>query len=175
MNITIRQEQSRDFNQVFNLIKSAFKNEKYSDHSEHLLVERLRDSDAFIPELSLVAEFNAKIVGHILLSKIKIRNKKQEFESLALAPVSVLPDFQGKEIGGKLIIKAHEVAKQLGNESVILLGHAKYYPRFGYRQLDKFGISLPFEVPKENCMAVELTEGALKNVSGTVEYPKEFF
>ncbi|MBO6522351.1 MAG: N-acetyltransferase [Balneolaceae bacterium] len=175
MNITVRQEQSKDFSPVFNLIKSAFKNKEYSDHSEHLLVEKLRGSEAFIPELSLVAEFDAKIVGHILLTKIKVRNKEQEFESLALAPVSVLPEFQGKGIGRELIINAHQIAKKLGYESIILLGHSEYYPRFGYRQLDKFGISLPFEVPKENCMVVELTEGALEKVNGVVEYPKEFF
>jgi len=78
-------------------------------------------------------------------------------------------------IGGKLIIQAHTIAKEKGYKSVILLGHEKYYPKFGYVIADKFGIELPFEAPKENCMAIELIEGGLKDVNGVVEYPKEFF
>ena len=166
----IRQETHKDFKAVFNLIEEAFKTEKYSDHKEQFLVERLRKSAAFIPELSLVAEIDGKIVGHILITKLKIN----EFDSLALAPVSVLPEFQGKGIGGKLIIESHKKAKELGYQSIVLLGHETYYPRFGYERADKYGIELPFEVPKENCMVIELTKNGLKGVSGMVVYPNEF-
>jgi predicted N-acetyltransferase YhbS len=172
--MTIRQEQVNDFKEVFNLIEKAFKTEQISDHKEQFLVERLRKSEAFIPELSMVAEIDKKIVGHILITKLKIKNETDEYDSLALAPVSVLPEFQGKGIGGKLISEAHKKAKELGHKSIILLGHEKYYPRFGYEQADKYGIKLPFEVPKENCMVIELIENGLNKVSGTVEYPKEF-
>ena len=72
--IKIRQENSADFKAVFKLIKSAFKSEQISDHKEQFLVERLRKSNAFIPELSLIAELDNKIVGHILLTKLKIKN-----------------------------------------------------------------------------------------------------
>lgn len=174
MDIKIRQETPKDYKAVFKLIEEAFENEALSDHSEQFLVERLHKSDAFVPELSLVAEVEGKITGYILLTKLKIKNKKEEFGSLALAPVAVLPKYQKKEIGGMLINKAHEIAKKLGYKSVILLGHEKYYPRFGYLPVDKFGIKLPFDAPKENCMAVELTENALSGVSGMVEYPKAF-
>ncbi|WP_439128249.1 GNAT family N-acetyltransferase [Polaribacter sp.] len=170
----IRQETKIDHKVVFNLIKSAFKNAEFADHTEQFLVEKLRKSDAFIPELSLVAEIDKKIVGHILLTKLKVRNDVKEFDSLALAPVSVLPEFQKKGIGAKLIVQSHEKAKKLGYKSVIVLGHEKYYPKFGYKQAHKFGIKLPFEVPKENCMAIELVKNGLKGVTGMVEYPKEF-
>lgn len=172
--VIIRQENKKDHKAVFNLIEKAFKAEELSDHSEQFLVERLRKSDAFIPDLSLVAEMDGKIVGHILLTKLKIRDKSNEFISLALAPVSVLPEFQGKGIGGKLIVEAHRVARILGYQSVILLGHEKYYPKFGYKQADQFGIELPFDVPKENSMAIELIENGLSGVSGMVEYPRAF-
>lgn len=174
MKIKIRQEKQSDFNEVFDLIKKAFITEKYKEPEEQLLVKRLRKSNAFIPELSLVAEVENKIVGHILLTKLKIKNGQEEFGSLALAPVSVIPEYQGNGIGGQLIKNAHKIAIELGYESVVLLGHENYYPRFGYKQADTFGIELPFDVPKENCMAIELVHGGLKNVSGTVEYPKEF-
>ncbi|MFC5196571.1 GNAT family N-acetyltransferase [Bizionia hallyeonensis] len=175
MELTIRKEESKDFETVFNLIEKAFESEQMSDHKEQFLVQRLRKSDAFIPELSLIAENENKTVGHILLTKLKIKNGQNEFDSLALAPVSVLPEYQGNGIGGMLIKEAHKKAKELGYQSVILLGHEKYYPKFGYKRADQFGIELPFEVPKENCMAIELVENGLNGISGMVEYPKEFY
>lgn len=175
MNIKIRQEELKDYKVVFNLIEKAFKKEKLSDHKEQFLVERLRKSKAFVPELSLVAEVDDVVIGHILLTKIEIKNDNESFESLALAPVSVLPEYQGKGIGGKLIKQAHKIAATLEFTSVVLLGHEKYYPRFGYQQASNFGITLPFEVPDENCMVIALKENSLNGVSGMVIYPKEFF
>lgn len=174
MEILIRQEKLTDFKTVFDLIEKAFKTEELSDHKEQFLVERLRKSNVFVPKLSMVAEVENKIVGHILVTKLKIKNDRTEFDSLTLAPVSVLPEYQGNGIGGKLIEQAHKTAKELGYKSIVLLGHERYYPKFGYEQADKFGIELPFDVPKENCMVKELTEKGLNGVTGTVEYPKEF-
>jgi predicted N-acetyltransferase YhbS len=174
MKINIRQENKSDHQAVFELIEKAFKYEKYSEHKEQFLVKRLRNSDSFIPELSLVAEIGNLVVGHILLTKIRIKNENQSFDSLALAPVTVLPEFQKQGIGGHLIEFAHNKAKELGHKSIVLLGHKDYYPKFGYSRADKFGIKLPFNVPKENCMVIELIDNGLKGVNGTVEYPKEF-
>ncbi len=115
------------------------------------------------------------MVGHILLTQVWIENQQTQVASLALAPVSVLPKYQGQGIGSALIQKAHSVAKELEYKSVILLGHTGYYERFGYRPASTYGIELPFEAPLENCMAVELEKDALKEVSGMVEYAKEFY
>lgn len=109
------------------------------------------------------------------MTKIIITENDKSNNSLALAPITVLPEFQNQGIGGQLILEAHKIAKQLGFKSVILLGHEKYYPKFGYKRAGKFGIKLPFEAPDENCMALELVEGGLNKVKGTVEYPEEFF
>ncbi|WP_226335335.1 GNAT family N-acetyltransferase [Echinicola marina] len=146
-----------------------------SDHQEQFLVDRLRGSSGFVPELSLVAESGNQILGHILLSKIKIKDVHHSHEALALAPVSVLPEYQKKGIGGKLIVEAHQIAREMDFKGIVVLGHSDYYPRFGYRQACDFGITLPFEVPDENCMAIELFPGAFQNVTGMVEYPKTFF
>lgn len=173
--LIIRQETEADHSEVFNLIEAAFKNEEISDHKEHFLVDRLRKSKAFVPELSLVAELDNQLVGHILLTKLVIKSEPGETQSLALAPVSVLPEFQHQGIGGKLIRKAHEVAQSLGFKSVLLLGHPEYYPRFGYQKASSYGIQFPFEAPDEACMALELHKDSLQLVSGTVRYPKEFF
>lgn len=175
MNVTIRQEIAKDYQAVFDLIVAAFEKEVYSDHKEQFLVDRLRSSTAFIPELSLVAEKDEEIVGHILLTKITIESKKSSVVSLALAPVSVLPKYHGQGVGSLLIQKAHNIAGKLGYGSVVLLGHKDYYPRFGYKQAHCFGISLPFDVPKENCMAIELSKDSLSGVSGTVKYDKAFY
>lgn len=175
MHIKIQKVTPSNYPAITNVIQAAFANDPHGDQTEHLLVKRLRDSKAYIPELSLVAEAEGKIVGHIILSKIKVKNENEVFDSLALAPVSVHPDFQGNGIGGKLILEAHKRAKELGYCSIILLGHENYYPRFGYKTLNTFGIKLPFDVPDENCMGIELIENALEKVNGTVEYPKAFF
>lgn len=175
MELKLRQENKNDFKSVFQLIEKAFQNEEYSDHKEQFLVERLRNSEVLIPELSIVAEIDNEIVGHILFTKLKIKNNLNSFESLALAPVSVLPEFQGKGIGSKLILHGHEIAKSLGYKSVILLGHQDYYPRFGYELCEKYNIKMPFNVPAENCMVIALAEDGLKDVSGEVVYPKAFF
>lgn len=174
MEIQIRQEKSADYSKVRGVIKQAFDRVLFSDHQEHVLVEGLRVSNAFIPELSLVATHQDEVVGHILLTKIVITQPGIELESLALAPVSVLPDYQKMGIGGALINHAHECAKKLGFRSVVLLGHADYYPRFGYKKASAFGIKLPFNAPDEHCMAIELVPDGLKGVSGMVEYPEAF-
>ncbi|MCT8977912.1 N-acetyltransferase [Clostridium sp. CX1] len=171
MNIVIRQEQEKDISTIYSVVKLAFEKVEHSDGDEQNLVNRLRNSEAFIPELSLVAELDGEIVGHILFTKIKIC----ENISLALGPLSVVPELHGKGIGGKLIIKGHEIAKNLGFGSVIVLGHPAYYPRFGYVPASNWGIKAPFEVPDECFMAMELIEGSLKSVSGVVQYAKEFF
>ncbi|MCM3146028.1 N-acetyltransferase [Brevibacillus sp. MER 51] len=177
MNMRIRIEQVDDYSVTEQVVKSAFANAEFSDRKEHELVSRIRKSDAFIPALSLVAidDENQKIVGHILLSKINIRNDNQSIESLGLAPVSVLPDYQSKGIGKKLILEALQKAKELGYQSVVVLGHPEYYPKFGFQKASRWGIKAPFEVPDEVFMALELQENALANVSGVVEYSRAFF
>jgi predicted N-acetyltransferase YhbS len=170
----LRQEEEKDYAQVFNLVEQAFKDAEYSDHQEHFLVEKLRKSDAFIPELSIVAEINNEIVGHILFTKLFVRSDSEIFSSLSLAPVSVKPEYQRKGIGSQLINEGHKIAKELGYESVILIGHENYYPKFGYKKTSNFGISFPFDIPEENGMAIELVKDGLKNVKGVVKYRKEF-
>jgi predicted N-acetyltransferase YhbS len=171
----IRQENPQDYPAVFELIQNAFKDEIHSDHQEQFLVERLRKSEAFIPELSLIAESNGKILGYILLTPIKIQNDREEFSSLALAPVAVLPSHQKQGIGGNLIQFAHQKAIDLNYTSIALLGHEDYYPKFGYRLAKNFDIKFPFEVPDENCMIIELERNALEKVSGILVYPQEFY
>uniref|UniRef100_UPI0013B053A4 GNAT family N-acetyltransferase n=2 Tax=Staphylococcus TaxID=1279 RepID=UPI0013B053A4 len=161
MNFIIRKEKKEDYKFTEEVVKEAFANEEYSDHSEHRLVASLRNSDEFIPDLSLVALHRDKIIGHILLSKIFIVKDEKFIESLALAPVSVLPNYQNKGVGQSLIQKSLEIAGKLNFESVIVMGHSEYYPKFGFKKASKWCIQAPFEVPDEFLMAIELKKNAL--------------
>lgn len=177
MTITIREERTEDYTTTEQVVKSAFADMEFSHQREHELVAQIRkDSEAFIPELSLVAihQDQNEIVGHILLSKIKIKQENQSTESLALAPVSVLPKYQRKGIGRMLILDALQKAKELGYRSVVVLGHPEYYSKFGFQKASLWAIQAPFEVQDEVFMATELREHALENVSGVVEYSRAF-
>lgn len=177
MNITVRKETAADYKVTEEVVKTAFSNMVFSDKREHELVARIRKSNVFIPELSLVAihaDIN-RIIGHILLSEIKIAHNDQSTTSLALAPVSVLPGFQNKGIGRLLILEALTKARELGYQSVIVMGHPEYYPKFGFKPASLWGIKAPFEVSNEAFMALELHENILDHVSGVVQYPSIFF
>lgn len=168
--IEIRQETPQDYTEVFETIKRAFEHAEHTDKDEHFLVERLRKSGAFVPELSLVAVINGKIAGHILFTKVKIADTLQ----IGLAPLSVRPEFQKKEIGTKLMDEGHKIAKKLGYEFSIVMGHPSYYPRVGYLKASIFEIKAPFDVPDEVFMALNLSDKEIQ-LDGTVEYEKEFF
>jgi predicted N-acetyltransferase YhbS len=114
------------------------------------------------------------LVGYVLFFPIKIVDGKLEHESIALAPVSVHPKHQKKGIGSALIKEGLTRCKKEGFQSVIVLGHPEYYPRFGFRPASNWKISAPFDVPDEAFMALELTINALKNIQGIVQYPDEF-
>lgn len=174
MKINIRQENENDYKIIETIIEQAFKTPEYSPN-EHLLVANLRKSEVFIPELSLIAEVDGRIIGHIMLTKLAIKSGEKEYESLALAPLSVLPSHQNKGIGSALVNESLKIAKELGYKSVIVLGHDKYYPRFGFKPASNWDIKPPFDVPDNVFMALELEDGSLSGIKGTVVYPKEFF
>lgn len=170
MPVLIQQEQPSDVTSVGKLIQRAFALEEHSDHTEHLLVERLRTSEAFIPELALTAVDDGEIIGYLLLTKITIGDNV----SLALAPAAVDPERQREGIGSSLIQHGLEKAGALGFSSVIVLGHPDYYPKFGFQPASHWGIEAPFEVPGESFMALELQPGVLKDINGTVHYSQPF-
>ena len=167
--LEIRQETKKDYEEVYNVIKTAFKTAEYSDGNEQNLVVALRESNNFIPELSLVAIQDNKIIGYILFTKIEIG----EYEELALAPLGILPEYQRQGIGKKLIEEGHKIARRLGYHYSIVLGSEKYYPKFGYIPARQYGILAPFKVWNENFMAIKLND-TNKEIIGVVKYAKEF-
>jgi len=174
MQITIREEKPDDYHQVSELISAAFSNMPFADGDEQLLVEALRKNIAFIPALSLVAETCDRLVGHILFTPFQIIQGDKVHYSLALAPVSILPEYQKQGIGSKLITEGHRIAKSLGYTSCFVLGHPDYYPRFAYLPSSNWKIDPPAGVPPEAFMAVEFIPRALSGVTGSLKYLPEF-
>jgi putative acetyltransferase len=170
MSLTIRPETPSDYPAITEVNDLAF-----GQPAEGKLVEDLRKNPKFVTELSLVAEANGEIVGHILFFPIVIRSEEgKEKETISLAPLAVRPEFQKKGIGGKLIREGLKVCRQLGYDSVIVFGHPEYYPKFGFKQAGTWGIKDTFGAPAEAFMALELKEGVLEGASGVVELPEEF-
>lgn len=165
----IRQETQQDFEAVYQLIQEAFSTVEHRDGNEQDLVSDLRNSASFVPPLSLVAEIDGKVVGHILFTKATVG----EDPVLVLAPLSVLPAFQRQGIGAALIKRGHAIAEDLGFAYSLVLGSETYYPRFGYLPASQFGIEIPKGMPEANFMAVQLREDA-KPIRGAVTYAKEF-
>lgn len=165
----IRQETFKDYKEVYELITEAFATAEHADGNEQDLVVALRKGNAFIPELSLVAEVDNKLAGHILFTKAKVNNDIV----LVLAPLSIKPQYQKQGIGTALIIEGHKIAKELGYQYSLVLGSETYYPKVGYIPAEQIGIEVPQGIPTENFMAIKLQENA-KTISGTVTYAKEF-
>lgn len=133
------------------------------------LVDRLRaDGHALV---SLVAELGHRVVGHVLFSRMWIRQSAL-IDAVALAPVAVLPEHQREGIGARLIEHGLDILRIRGERIVIVVGHAAYYPRFGFSADKAAPLASPF--PAEAFMAMELTPGALEGIRGPVVYPPPF-
>jgi putative acetyltransferase len=134
------------------------------------LVDGLRSEGAVLA--SLVAEVEQRMVGHILFSRMWIDNADGAIPAAALAPVAVLPEHQGRGIGGQLIRNGLDFLQGQGERIAIVLGDPAYYSRFGFSVEQARALESPF--PPEAFMALELSAGALKGVRGKVRYPDAF-
>lgn len=167
MALIIRPETQSDREAIRDVNVRAFERE-----NEARLIDLLRASTHFIPELSLVAVDAAHVVGHILFSRIHIQMPERVVPALALAPMAVLPERQNRGVGAGLIRYGLEECRRLGHRIVVVVGHPAYYPRFGFSSARAKGLEAPY--PDPVFMAQELVPGGLDGVRGTVEYPPEF-
>ncbi|MEV4134772.1 N-acetyltransferase [Dactylosporangium sp. NPDC049742] len=134
------------------------------------LVDALRADPAWIDGLSVVAAGeDGEAVGYALLTRCHIGGEP----ALALAPCSVLPRVQRQGAGSAAIRAALDAARAMGEQTVVVLGHADYYPRFGFGRASQFGIRAPFDVPDEALMAMALRDG-VEVPSGTIAYAAPF-
>lgn len=158
----IRPEREADRKVVYTVNAAAFETE-----AEAKLVDVLRaDAD---PIVSLVAEEQGQIVGHIMFSPVTLSGDPQ-LSMMGLAPLAVTPQYQRKGIGSALVRAGLEQCKQLGAVAVVVLGHPNYYPRFGFVPSSRFAIDYEYEVPEEVFMAMELHPAVLRGKTGKVTF-----
>lgn len=165
--LNIRAETPEDYAAVREVNEEAFGGRGEAD-----LVDALRKNAR--PYLSLVAELERRIVGHIFFSPVKIEAETDAPAAFGLAPMAVLPEFQKRGIGLKLVRTGLEECRRLGHQVVVVLGHPGYYPRFGFVPARQKGLRCEYPVPDEAFMVLELKEGALSGRAGLVRYNPEF-
>lgn len=136
------------------------------------LIEKLRLRRGFI--LSLVANHDEQLVGHILFSLVTIESESSVFTAAGLGPMAVLPAYQRRGIGSQLVHAGLAELRHTNHEVVVVLGHPNYYPRFGFSPARSYGIRCEYDVPDEVFMVLELRKGALAGRGGTVKYQPEF-
>jgi putative acetyltransferase len=162
----IRDEQATDYDAVRALNASAF-----DTAAEARLVDALREQAA--PLVSLVAEQDGAIIGHILFTPVALSGR-DDLEIMALAPMAVAPSRQRQGIGSALVSAGLDRCRALGAGAAVVLGHPAFYPRFGFVPSVRFGIVCEYDVPQDAFMVVELEPGFLQNASGTIRYHAAF-
>ncbi len=166
--IIVRAETPEDIRAIDVVNLSAFEGE-----SEAQLVGEVRASSCFVPDLSLVAELNGRIVGHVLLSKMSLQRSQGSVEILALGPMSVVPSQSHRGIGSELIQAAIARAKPLGYGAIVVAGHPEYYERLGFAPATQWQVSCNLNLPDDALTAMELKPGTLAE-GGKVDYPAIF-
>ena len=164
MSVEIRKERAADVAAIRDVNKRAFGQEQ-----EGNIIDALRANGAVL--LSLVAVLNDEIVGHIMYSPAILGG---QVEGAALGPMAVLPEYQRQGIGTKLVEAGNEQLKETGFPVVVVVGHADYYPRFGFERASPHGIECEWEVPEEAFMLFVLDAGKMSGVSGLAKYRHEF-
>jgi len=167
--VTLRQETEQDRAAISEVHEQAFQR----THEAHI-VEKVRQSSGFIPELSLVAEYAGQIIAHALFSKVQIENGTEVVEVLAFGPLAVRPALREHGIGSMLIREGIVRASELGYRAIVLIGRPHCYAEFGFVPGSHFGLKCSVPVPDEMFMIHPLRHDGLTNVNGTVVYPPTF-
>jgi putative acetyltransferase len=165
--MNIRWEEPEDAAAIRQVVAAAFGQVAEAD-----LVDKLRARGKCV--LSLVAEADGQIVGHILFSEVTLATNPGARKLVGLGPLAVVPARQRGEIGSRLVRAGLFYCEIFGYDAAVVLGHPEYYPRFGFVPASRFGIHSEYNVPDEVFMALELTEGALADCAGPVSYQPEF-
>jgi putative acetyltransferase len=161
----VRTERPDDFATIRGVHERAFGGREEAD-----LVDALRASGVHVPELCLVALHGGSVVGHLAFSRARLESGHP---ALALAPMGVVPEYQGAGAGSALVSEALRRAAETDYPLVVVVGHAAYYPRFGFEPAAPLGIDAPFEVPAEAWMVHRLP-AYTRDARGTVVYHEAF-
>ncbi len=163
MSFLIRAERPSDRDAIFSLNARAFETD-----AEARLVDMLRERG--VVAASLVAEVDGEVVGHILFSPVRVGDR----ELVALAPMAVVPEHQREGIGSALVRAGIDACRERGDAAIFVLGHAQYYPRFGFVPAGPKGLHYESEEFDPHFFVLELRNGALDGVRGLVEFAPAF-
>ena len=166
--IQVRQENTEDYSAIDVVHLSAFEGD-----DEVGLIDSLRESSGFVPQLSLVAEFNGRIVGHILMTRVRLLKGKDSIDILALAPMAVVPSQSHRGIGSELVKAAVEKARALDYKGIVVVGEPEFYRRFNFEPASKWDLHTNLPVSSELVSAMELEAGIFEG-GGNVVYPSLF-
>ncbi len=169
MNLRIRKALTTDEPAILDVIHSAFGGDEGREISQ-LVSALLRDETA-LPVISVVAEVDGHLVGHVLISCARIEGSCGEASASILAPLAVVPEHQGRGIGGGLIREGLGESRSAGCDLVFVLGHPGYYARHGFIVAGVNGFEAPYPIAEEHAdawMVQELRRGTLGKVSGLV-------
>ena len=158
-NVIIRKETKEDYYNTELMTMRAFWNQSRPGCNEHYLVHVLRDAAEYLPDLSLVAELDGKIVGTIMFTKAKVVDGEKEHEVLTFGPLAVEPTCCSMGIGAKLLETGLENAKKAGYKGVVICGEPGYYPKHGFVTCDRFDIHHPAFGNADPFMAYPLNDG----------------
>lgn len=173
-NIKIREERVDEWFETEYITKRAFWNIHVPGCNEHYLVHILRNSNDYISKLSKVAEIDGKIVGTIMYSKAYLMDGDKRIDVLTFGPLCIDPEYQNRGIGGKLLEKTMDLAREQGYQAIIIFGEPGYYPRYGFKTCDNFDITTNERKNFDAFMGIELVPGALDGVRGKFYESKVF-
>ncbi|MGH9552562.1 MAG: GNAT family N-acetyltransferase [Terriglobales bacterium] len=161
----IRSEREADRDQIAALLDAAFEG-----HDEAELVDRIRQTPEYVNDLTLVAHKSGIILGFIMLSYVSLKSGKDSFQVLSLGPLAVVPHAQKTGIGASLVEHAVTLCEQRSEPLIVLLGHAEYYPRFGFQRASLHSIKAPVNWPDASYMVLPLAKFS-PTMKGAIQYP----
>ena len=166
MTIEIRPERPADYARVYEINAAAFETE-----AEAELIEAVRrDAE---PLISLVATVDGEVAGHILFSPVTVGSGNGARRAMGLGPMAVAPEHQRRGVGSRLVRAGLDACRAIGEHVVVVLGHAEYYPRFGFEPARPRGLWYRGEDFDLHFFVAELSPGALEGIEGPVLYHPE--
>lgn len=176
MDIVLRLEEPRDYGEIENITREAFWNQFRPGCDEHYLLHVMRGDPSFIPGLDYVALQDGRLIGNIVYAKGRVVDARDRSrEVITFGPVSVLPEYQKRGVGARLIFHTLDLARRLGFGAVLILGHPDYYLKFGFRRARDFGIRTKDGDTFDPFMALELQPGSLAGLEGGVFYDSDVY
>ena len=169
--LRLRKISEEDHYNVEYIAKKAFWNLNMPGCDEHYLVHRIWEEPTYVPEISLLAEIDGNAVGFILYTRCRVEAEAGNVEVLTFGPLCVVPEYQKMGVGKTLLLESMELAKEHGFIGILICGVPEYYPKFGFKTADQYGITMSDGSNFDAFMGYELQENGLSAHKGKFYEP----